>query len=92
MARVANGDINDIACDAAIHILVFVAIGYSLMDSQLGIWALLMGIVSGLSVACIFHLRNEMEQQFGKDATRQPHFAGLGGRRAIPIPCHDSVS
>ena len=71
------GHLYDLACDAAIHILLFVAIGCSLMDSQLGIWALLMGIISGLSVACIFHLRNEMEQQFGKDATRQPHFAGF---------------
>lgn len=67
----------DLACDAAIHILLFVAIGYSLIDSQLGIWALLMGVLSGLSVACIFHLRNEMEQKFGKDATRQLHFAGF---------------
>lgn len=67
----------DLASDAAIHILLFVGIGYSLIHSQLGIWALLMGIVSGLSVACIFHLRNEMEQQLGKDATRQPNWAGF---------------
>jgi phosphatidylglycerophosphate synthase len=67
----------DLASDAVIHILLFVGIGYSLIHSQLGIWALLMGIVSGLSVACIFLLRNEMEQQLGKDATRQPNFAGF---------------
>jgi phosphatidylglycerophosphate synthase len=67
----------DLISDAVIHILLFVGIGYSLIHSQLGIWALLMGIVSGLSVACIFHLRNEMEQQLGKDATRQPNWAGF---------------
>lgn len=67
----------DLACDAIIHILLFVAIGYGLLDSNLGNWALVMGILSGVSVACIFHLRNKMEQRLGKDATRQPKFAGF---------------
>ncbi|BAY47050.1 CDP-alcohol phosphatidyltransferase family protein [Scytonema sp. HK-05] len=67
----------DLASDAIIHIFLFVGIGYGLMDSKLGWWALLMGIVSGVSVACIFHWRNEMEQQLGKDSTRQPNFAGF---------------
>jgi phosphatidylglycerophosphate synthase len=67
----------DLVSDAIIHILLFVGIGYGLMDSELSYWALVMGIVSGVSVACIFHLRNEMEQQLGKDATQQPNFAGF---------------
>jgi archaetidylinositol phosphate synthase len=67
----------DLVSDAMIHILLFVGIGYGLMDSELSYWALVMGIVSGVSVACIFHLRNEMEQQLGKDATQQPNFAGF---------------
>lgn len=67
----------DLASDAVIHILLFLGMGYSLMNSQLGIWALLMGLLCGLSVACIFHLRNEMEQWFGKEATHQPHAAGF---------------
>ncbi|MFQ4146065.1 CDP-alcohol phosphatidyltransferase family protein [Chlorogloeopsis sp. ULAP02] len=67
----------DLVSDAIIHILLFVGIGYGLINSKLGIWALLMGIVSGVSVAAIFHLRNLMEQQHGKDATRQPNFAGF---------------
>jgi archaetidylinositol phosphate synthase len=67
----------DLASDAIIHIFLFVGIGYGLMDSKLGWWALLMGIVSGVSVACIFHWRNEIEQQLGKDATHQPNFAGF---------------
>ncbi|WP_414581240.1 CDP-alcohol phosphatidyltransferase family protein [Scytonema sp. PCC 10023] len=67
----------DLASDAIIHILLFVGIGYGLMNSKLGSWALLMGLVSGVSVACIFHWRNEMEQQLGKDATHQPNFAGF---------------
>ena len=67
----------DLASDAIIHILLFVCIGYGLREGKLGWWALLMGIVSGVSVACIFHLRNKMEQRLGKDASRQPNFAGF---------------
>ncbi|MEH2415272.1 CDP-alcohol phosphatidyltransferase family protein [Nostoc sp.] len=67
----------DLASDAIIHILLFVCIGYGLKEGKFGWWALLMGIVSGVSVACIFHLRNEMEQRLGKDASRQPNFAGF---------------
>jgi archaetidylinositol phosphate synthase len=67
----------DLASDAIIHILLFVCIGYGLREGKFGWWALLMGIVSGVSVACIFHLRNEMEQRLGKDASRQPNFVGF---------------
>ncbi|MFS0517595.1 CDP-alcohol phosphatidyltransferase family protein [Nostoc sp. UIC 10607] len=67
----------DLASDAIIHILLFVCIGYGLREGKFGGWALLMGIVSGVSVACIFHLRNQMEQRLGKNASRQPNFAGF---------------
>ena len=67
----------DLASDAIIHILLFVCIGYGLREGKFGWWALVMGIVSGVSVACIFHLRNQMEQRLGKDASRQPNFAGF---------------
>ncbi|MEH2209403.1 CDP-alcohol phosphatidyltransferase family protein [Nostoc sp.] len=67
----------DLVSDAIIHILLFVCIGYGLREGKFGWWALVMGIVSGVSVACIFHLRNQMEQRLGKDASRQPNFAGF---------------
>jgi archaetidylinositol phosphate synthase len=67
----------DLASDAIIHIVLFVCIGYGLREGKFGWWALLMGIGSGVSVACIFHLRNQMEQRLGKDASRQPNFAGF---------------
>ncbi|MBD2728213.1 CDP-alcohol phosphatidyltransferase family protein [Nostoc sp. FACHB-892] len=67
----------DLVSDAIIHILLFVCIGYGLREGKFGWWALFMGIVSGVSVACIFHLRNQMEQRLGKDASRQPNFAGF---------------
>ena len=71
------GYIYDLASDAIIHVLFFVGIGYGLRNSQYGSWALLMGIISGLSVACIFHLRNQMEQSLGKEATQQPKLGGF---------------
>ncbi|OYE04296.1 CDP-alcohol phosphatidyltransferase family protein [Nostoc sp. 'Peltigera membranacea cyanobiont' 232] len=67
----------DLVSDAIIHILLFVCIGYGIREGKLGWWALVMGIVSGVSVACIFHLRNQMEQRLGKNASRQPNFAGF---------------
>lgn len=67
----------DLASDAIVHIVLFVGIGYGLMNSKLGSWALLMGTVSGVCVAYIFHLRTQMEQQIGTDATHQPNFAGF---------------
>ncbi|WP_392532614.1 CDP-alcohol phosphatidyltransferase family protein [Nostoc sp. C117] len=67
----------DLVSDAIIHILLFVCIGYGLREGKFGWWALLMGIVSGVSVACIFHLRNQIEQRLGKDASHQPNFAGF---------------
>lgn len=71
------GHLYDLASDAIIHVLFFVGIGYGLRNSQLGLWGLLMGIVSGISVACIFHLRNEIEQRLGKRATQQPRLGGF---------------
>jgi archaetidylinositol phosphate synthase len=71
------GHFYDLASDAVIHIFVFMGIGIGLRNSQLGHFSILMGLASGIAVACIFHLRNEMEQQLGKDATRQPNFAGF---------------
>jgi phosphatidylglycerophosphate synthase len=71
------GHVYDLASDAIIHVLFFVAIGYGLRNSELGLWTLLMGIISGLSVACIFHLRNNIEQNLGKKATQQPKLAGF---------------
>jgi archaetidylinositol phosphate synthase len=71
------GHIYDLASDAVIHILIFFCIGIGLRNSQFGYWAILMGCVSGIAVASIFHLRNQMEQSLGKNATSQPNFFGF---------------
>ncbi|MGH8120559.1 MAG: CDP-alcohol phosphatidyltransferase family protein [Gammaproteobacteria bacterium] len=72
-----TGHIFDLACDAIVNIMLFVGIGVGLMDSKLGLWALPMGIISGLSVATIFHMRYEIEIKIGKTSARQPHYGWI---------------
>ena len=67
----------DLASDAIVNIILFIGIGIGLMQSSLGWLALPMGILAGLTVAAIFHMRNEIEEQVGKSDARQPHFAGF---------------
>ncbi len=71
------GHFYDLACDAIVHILLFVSIGIGLQEGVLGAWALPLGILAGLGVATIFHLRHEMEQRYGKAAVRQPRLMGF---------------
>jgi len=67
----------DLASDAIVNIILFIGIGIGLMQSSLGWLALPMGILAGLTVAAIFNMRNEIEEQVGKSDARQPHFAGF---------------
>ncbi len=67
----------DLVSDALVNILLFIGIGVGLMHSSLGGWALPMGILSGLAVATIFHMRNEIEKNIGKVDARQPHAGGF---------------
>ena len=75
------GYMYDLVSDAIINVLFFVGIGYGLRNSQLGIWALFMGIIAGLSVAyifvCIFQLQNKIKQQQNKEAMNLPNLAGF---------------
>ncbi|MEA5571742.1 CDP-alcohol phosphatidyltransferase family protein [Calothrix sp. UHCC 0171] len=71
------GHVYDLASDAIIHILIFLGIGIGLRNTQLGYGAILMGLVSGIAVAFIFHWRNQMEKKLGKDLTSQPNFCGF---------------
>jgi phosphatidylglycerophosphate synthase len=71
------GHYYDLASDALVNILLFLGMGISLIKSDLGVHAGIMGIVAGLSVAAIFYMRNKIEQQIGKQGARQPHKGGL---------------
>ena len=72
-----SGHYFDLASDAAVNILLFLGIGIGLMGSSLGDFAMLMGIIAGLAVAAIFHMRLYIENHIGKEQARQPHFSGI---------------
>lgn len=57
--------------------LLFVGIGYGLRDGVLGIWALSMGIVAGISIAVIFSVIGRIERHHGRAAASQPAFGGF---------------
>tara|TARA_R110000782_G_scaffold30891_14_gene76620 strand:+ start:7785 stop:8381 length:597 start_codon:yes stop_codon:yes gene_type:complete len=80
LARLSNkmsrtGHYYDLASDAIVNIILFLGIGIGLSQSDMGLWALLMGILVGISVAAIFYMRNIIENTIGKTKARQPHFA-----------------
>ena len=55
---------------------MFVGLGIGL-ESVLGWRSIVYGLCAGLAIAGIFHLRNIMENNFGKQATSQPSWAGF---------------
>lgn len=66
------GHYYDLACDALIHVLLFVGMGYGLRAGVLGHWSLPLGALAGASVAGIFWLHLHMEERLGKTAARLP--------------------
>ncbi len=57
------GYIYDNICDAVLHPLFFLTIGIGLRNSFLGSWAIVMGLVAGLSEAVVTQLVLATEQQ-----------------------------
>jgi phosphatidylglycerophosphate synthase len=73
------GHIYDLASDAVVTILLFIAIGIGVSARpgvELGLPPAILGLVAGTSVALIFYLRMRIEELLGKAATQQ---ATLGG-------------
>ena len=95
LARLTNktsntGHVFDLASDALVNIFLFIGIGAGLRHGELGYWAIPMGIVSGLTVAAIFHMRNEIEKRVGKPDARQPHLMGIEAEDVLyllPLVC-----
>ena len=71
------GHYYDLICDALVNVLLFLGIGFGLMQGSFGYYAMLMGTLSGISVAAIFHMRHFIEETLGKSGARQPHFGGM---------------
>ena len=93
LARLKNqmsskGHIYDLVSDALVNILLFLGMGIGLMQTNLGVYACIMGIISGTTVAAIFYLRNDIEKNIGKKNARHPHKSGVEAEDilyALPI-------
>jgi archaetidylinositol phosphate synthase len=73
------GHLYDLASDAAVTVLLFMAIGAGIAANprvDLALPPAILGLVAGTAVALIFYLRMRIEALLGKAATRQ---ASLGG-------------
>jgi archaetidylinositol phosphate synthase len=72
------GHVYDLASDAAVTILVFVAMGVGIGKSHIGqpFAPAALGAVAGCAIALIFYLRMRIEERVGKAGTLQ---ASLGG-------------
>lgn len=75
------GHLYDLASDAAVTILLFVAIGVGIgiaakPGSDLIVPPAVLGLAAGSAIALIFYLRMRIEELMGKAATKQ---ASLGG-------------
>jgi archaetidylinositol phosphate synthase len=71
------GHYYDLACDALIHVLLFVGMGYGLRAGILGHWSLPLGALAGASVAGIFWLHLHMEKRLGKTGAGLPAFSAF---------------
>ncbi len=67
----------DNACDAFIHIALFVAIGFGLRESWIGGWAPFLGLIAGVSVSALFLMFGRIERRAGARQARQPQFKGF---------------
>jgi len=93
LARLKNqisskGHIYDLISDALVNILLFLGMGIGLMQTSLGVYACIMGIISGTTVAAIFYMRNDIEKNIGKKNARQPYKSGAEAEDilyALPI-------
>jgi len=71
------GHYYDLASDALVTVGLFAGIGIGLAQDDESMLEMLLGLLAGAAIAIIFHLRNQMESAHGKEATRQPHWAGF---------------
>ena len=71
------GHLYDLIADALVNFMLFAGIGIGLRSGTLGTWAVALGLLAGVAVATIFHMRHEIEQMVGKARARQPHFGAL---------------
>jgi len=74
------GHVYDLASDALVTILLFIAIGIGAAGKpgvELGLPPPVLGVIAGCAISLIFYLRMRIEELHGKAATRQASLAGF---------------
>jgi len=74
------GHFYDLACDAVVTVLLFVAMGVGVRARSgipLDIPPVVLGAIAGTAIALIFFLRMRIEEMAGKGASRQGAFRGF---------------
>ena len=74
------GHLYDLSSDAAVTILLFVAMGVGVAakpGAQLIVSPAILGLVAGTAIALIFYLRMRIEELLGKTATQQVSLGGF---------------
>jgi len=71
------GHYYDLACDAAVTILAFVAMGVGASSAPAAVSPAILGAIAGTAISAIFFLRLRMEELAGKEASRQPALGGF---------------
>jgi phosphatidylglycerophosphate synthase len=71
------GHVYDRLADLAVKISLFTGMGIGLRAGPLGSWAVLLGLVAGVSLVAIFLLRTELARLDGPAAFEQPAAAGF---------------
>lgn len=82
LARLAGssskwGHVYDYICDVAVNSVFFLSIGIGLRDSDLGWWAVAMGLLAGSSVAAASVLSEALERRQGGTRKAYEGFAGF---------------
>lgn len=75
-AQTRRGHLYDYVSDVLVTALFFVAAGFGLRHGMLGMWAVALGVVAGISVAAAAFFSEEIEQRNGNG---EKAYAGAGG-------------
>ncbi|MEM7027166.1 MAG: CDP-alcohol phosphatidyltransferase family protein [Pseudomonadota bacterium] len=79
------GAIYDLVTDAICNVALFIGIGIACMDSQLGIWAFIMGLIAGICISIILYVVVQLATEVNADAAAMQSFAGFDPDDAIAI-------
>lgn len=81
------GAVYDVATDAVCNTAILIGLGMAALDGMLGDWALVLGVVAGISVGIIFTMVLVMEVRCGSGAGAFEGYAGFDPDDAmIAIP------